>query len=101
MPMPQPNFVPVKPIRTATTHNNGVSSSASTVTARPLMWNEVMFSLRQGSLGCAVLAADRRDLRGEVRPGRKARARAPQVRSDARDVGIAERPAEGRHDDAR
>ena len=25
--------------------------------------------------------------------------RAPQVRSDTRDVGIAERPAEGRHDD--
>src|SRR5262249_19846564 len=54
-----------------------------------------------GSMGGAVLPADRGDLRGEVWPGRKARARAPQVGSNSGDIGIAERAAESRHDDTR
>ena len=37
MPMPQPNLVPVRPTSSRITHSSGVSSSASTVTARPLM----------------------------------------------------------------
>ena len=37
IPMPQPNFVPVRPMTSRITHNRGVSSSASTVTAWPLM----------------------------------------------------------------
>ena len=37
MPMPQPNFVPVRPIMSRMTHSSGVSSSTSTETARPLI----------------------------------------------------------------
>src|SRR6516162_11746036 len=58
-------------------------------------------SISDGSIGCAVLPADLCDLCREIRPGRKARAGAPQVRGDAGDVGVAERAAESRHDDTR
>jgi hypothetical protein len=37
IPIPQPNFVPVRPMTSRITHNKGVSSSMSIVTARPLM----------------------------------------------------------------
>ena len=52
-------------------------------------------------LRCDDLPADRGDLRFEVRPGRKIRARAPQVGRDAGDVGVAERLPKARHDHAR
>ena len=42
MPIPQPNFVPVRPIASRITQSSGVSSSTSTDTDRPLIWNVVM-----------------------------------------------------------
>src|SRR5208337_4543643 len=102
MPMPQPNFVPVRPITSRMTHNRGVSSSASTVTARPLIRNEDMLCLpRRVSLRAAVLPPDSRHLLFKVRPSRQAGAGSPQVGGNASDIAFAERVLEPRHNDAR
>src|SRR6266851_3640217 len=103
MPMPQPNFVPVRPMTSRMTHSSGVSSSASIVTARPLMRNVIMFngSERLYLVRGADLPAYRGDLRVEVRPGRQMRAGASQIGGDTSDVSVAEPLREAGHDDAR
>src|SRR6266568_1738287 len=103
MPMPQPNFVPVRPMSSRMTHSNGVSSSASITTARPLMRNLVIIKNSKWwfSRQCTGQPARGGNLRLEVWPGRQIRARAPQVGRDASDVGVAERASEARHDHAR
>src|SRR5579863_5841464 len=103
MPMPQPNFVPVRPTTSRMTQSRGVSSSTFTVTARPLMRNAVMVDASGGrtSLGCAGLLADRGDLRIEIGPGRQIGAGASQIGGDPGDVGVSERVGVAWHHDAR
>src|SRR5271170_5655927 len=87
MPMPQPNFVPVRPTTSRMTQSRGVSSATSTVTGRPLMRNVIMVDASGGrtSLGGACLLADGGDLRVEIGPGRLIGARAAQIGGDPGD----------------
>src|SRR5271165_3348383 len=68
MPIPQPNLVPVRPIVSRITQRSGVSSSTSTDTDRPLIWNMVMDERLLSVLlaRCVDLLPHRRDLLVEV-----------------------------------
>src|SRR5258706_9937819 len=80
MPIPQPNFVPVRPSSSRIAQSRGVSSGLVTETVRPLRSNVVMIQLPTSfALGDDGLPAHGSNLLVHIGPGRKVHAGATQI----------------------